>query len=81
VTKFFHGGLCLNFITRVTKLQRVYQFGFKTTKFTKKTDQTTYYRRKRDTEDFSTNHWFNTINSQKRHHKKRGRQQKLLKED
>jgi hypothetical protein len=33
---FFHKELCPNFITRVTKLQRFYQFDFKTTEFTKK---------------------------------------------
>jgi hypothetical protein len=81
LSKFFHKGPCPNFITRVAKLQRVYQFGFKTTKFTKQTDQTTYYRRNRDTKDLSTNHCFNTIHSHKRHHKKRERQQKLLKEE
>jgi hypothetical protein len=78
---FFHKGPCPNFITRVTKLQRDYQFGFKTTQFTKQIDQTTKDRRNRDTKDLSTNHCFNTLHSYTRHHQRRKRPQKPLKED
>jgi hypothetical protein len=62
------------------EITEFYQFDLKL-QSSKKTDQTTYYRRKRDTEDLSTDHWFYTTINQKRHHQYRERQQKLPEED